>query len=591
VVVVVALVVARTSGRHLPEQRRPAVGWRLPVIELAAVLIGALLIGRRLIFVFGEPGAFSQTFDNVFHLNAIRYILDTGSASSFSIAGMTGGAGFYPAAWHDLVSLLVGFTLAPIPVGVNVVNLVVGAVVWPIGCIFLVQQIVGRKKLASLITGILSAAFGAFPIMMMDFGVLYPLALGISLLPIAIGISLQALGRSKTSAVPKLVCWLLLLAVLPGLALAHTSCLMALAIILVPVLLGLWWEKVRPRLKSWRSEWRYLGWAVLSLLLGVVALVTAWEYVRPAEVASFWPPIQTTGRAIGEVITSSAIGRPVSWAVAILAVVGLGTLAKRRRHLWVVGMYVVVGWLYVVASAMPFGDDRTFITGIWYNDPPRLAALLPVVILPAAVVGGLQIAVFGASRVRLAMDAIPVRRKRIDRTPATAARQVNSALAVLLLVGLVWGTQQANVREAEAAAAPGYRTTANSPLISSDELALLNRLDEHVPADAILLGNPWNGSPLAYALEGRKTLQLHILSAVPEGGEALYERLNDARSDPKICPVVRALRADYVLDFGHKEVHAGDHGFRGLDDLVGTGVGTLIDHQGEAKLYKVTGCN
>jgi hypothetical protein len=588
-VAAVALLVSRASNRKTPE-RKPSMSWRLPAGELMAVLVAAFLVGRRLIFVFGQPDAFSQTFDNVFHLNAIRYILDTGSASSFSIAGMTGGAGFYPAAWHDMVSLLVTITAAQIPVAVNVVNIIVGAIVWPVGCIFLVQQIVGRKLLASLIAGILAAAFGAFPILMMDFGVLYPLALGISLLPVAIGICLHILGKSQAQPVPKLVSWMLLVAVLPGLSLAHTSCVMALAIIVVPVLLGLWWGKVHSTVKRLPSKKGALSLQMVGLLAAVAVFLVAWKYVRPAEVASFWPPFQTVGRAVGEVVTSSAIGRPVAWIVAILALVGLASLVNRRHQLWMVGMYLVVGWLYVVASAMPFGGLRTFITGVWYNDPPRLAALLPVVILPVAVIGGLRIIEVARVRIGSAFLALLDRRRHIKREGLGERQYIGNAFVGLLLIGLAVGTQQANVREAAISAAPGYQTTAASPLLSLDELTLIKRLNKEVPPDAVLLGNPWTGSALAYALADRKTLQLHILSAVPKGGDELYDHLNDAKSDPGICPVVRELGAQYVLDFGHQEVHSGDHGFRGLDDLDGMGVGTLIDHQGDAKLYKITAC-
>ena len=43
----------------------------------------------------------SLTFDNVFHLNAIRYVLDTGAASPLQLGQMTspsGGVPFYPSA-------------------------------------------------------------------------------------------------------------------------------------------------------------------------------------------------------------------------------------------------------------------------------------------------------------------------------------------------------------------------------------------------------------------------------------------------------------------------------------------------------------
>jgi hypothetical protein len=132
--------------------------------------------------------------------------------------------------------------------------------------------------------------------------------------------------------------------------------------------------------------------------------------------------------------------------------------------------------------------------------------------------------------------------------------------------------------------------TNDSPLISSDEMALINRLPQEVPEDATIAGNPWNGSALAYAFTGRKLLQLHLLSALPDGAEKVFTHLNAANSDPTVCPVVQRLNVDYVLDFGHREVHGGDNGFNGLDNLEASGVATLVDSQGQAKLYKVTAC-
>ena len=134
--VALALRVLLLRGREQPVRTRG--GWPVAAAEAAAVLAAALLVGRRLIFVFGSPENFSQTFDNIFHLNAVQYIADTASASSLTIGQMT-GIGFYPAGWHGLVSLVHSLAASPIPVSVNAVNLVIGALVWPLGCIFLVQ--------------------------------------------------------------------------------------------------------------------------------------------------------------------------------------------------------------------------------------------------------------------------------------------------------------------------------------------------------------------------------------------------------------------------------------------------------------------
>lgn len=552
--------------------------------QTLALVAAAFLISRRLVVAFGRPEAFSQTFDNVFHLNAVRYILDTGSGSSITVSGMTGG-GFYPAAWHDLVALIAVTTGASIPVSVNVINLIVGSIVWPLGCILLAHKVLGERVAVSVAAGILSAAFGAFPLLLLDFGVLYPNFLGNALLPIAVALGIQALGLGWSSSRSAAVSWLLFAAVLPGLTLAHPSSTMALLAMLLPPLLILWFRGVVAIRRRSQHVALRLGGMALLLLLGLGAAVVLWKAIRPPEVAAFWPPIETTGRAIGEVLTSSAIGRSVSWAVALLAVAGLISVIRRRQQYWLIGMFVVIASLFVIVASFPFGSLRTFFTGVWYNDPPRLASLLPMVLLPFAVVG----AVRGWDRwLEPQLRGLASRSRR--KTPLAASKPLAAVGAVAVICLLTLATQQANVREATNSAAAGYRLANDSPLVSSDEMTLMNRLPAEVPQDAVLVGNPWNGSALAYAFTGRKLVQLHMLSELPSGAVELFTRLNTAKTDPTICPIVQKLHVGYVLDFGHQEVHGGDNGFRGLDNLVASGVASLVDSQGQAKIYKLTAC-
>lgn len=159
------------------------------VISAAGFLAGSAAIALQLHQAFGRPENISQTFDNVFHLNAIRYILDTGNASSLTLSGMTSGDSppyFYPAAWHGLASLLVQMTGTPISVAVNVVNLSVAAAVWTAGCMFLARTVIGPNAYAVAAAGVLAAGFGSFPLLLLDFGVLYPNFLSVSMIPAAL---------------------------------------------------------------------------------------------------------------------------------------------------------------------------------------------------------------------------------------------------------------------------------------------------------------------------------------------------------------------------------------------------------------------
>lgn len=583
----VALAVSTRLVKKDPNGAPTTINWWAAAGHAAAVSSAAFLIGRRLVSAFGRPEAFSQTFDNVFHLNAVRYIQETGSGSSFSVSGMTGG-GFYPSAWHDLVALLADVTGASIPVSANITNLVVGSIVWPLGCIFLAHKILGNRVVVSVAAGILSAGFGAFPLLLLDFGVLYPNFLGNALVPTSLALAVQALGLAQQASTSRVVDSLLLFSVVPGVMLAHPSSAMALLGLLVSPFVFLWIRATVRIVRGRRNPWPRIGGMVVLLALGAAVLAVTWQTVRPVEAAATWAPIETTGRAIGEVITSSAIGRPVSWLVMTLAIAGLISLLRRREKLWLVGIYLIMAGLFVVVASFPFGPQRTFFTGVWYNDPPRLASLLPIVILPLATVGAVR-----------CWDVwiLPLTARYASwRSPGSAQQGERGApwagvAAAFVLTGfLAVGTQQANVREAQLSAQAGYRISADSPLISSDEMALISRIPNEIPKDATMVGNPWNGSALAYAFTGRKLIQLHMLSELPSGTDQLYQRLNMAGSDPTLCPIVERLDVRYVLDFGHQEVHGGDNGFRGLDNLEAAGVATLVDSQGRAKLYKLTAC-
>ncbi|MBP3044616.1 hypothetical protein KKR91_12390 [Arthrobacter jiangjiafuii] len=574
-------------GRRSAPERHPSNGAYNAALA-GAVVVAVFLIGRRLLFAFGEPDSFSQTFDNVFHLNAIRYILETGAASTFEVGQMAGNS-YYPAAWHDMVALIAELASAGIPVAVNAVNLFAGAVIWPLGCIYLVQQLFGRRVVPVLLTGVLSAAFGSFPLLMLDHGVLNPNVLSIALFPVALGAAVSALGLTPGNQNSPLIRWLLLIAVIPGMTLAHPSTTMALLAVLIPAACAVAWQKGLNGAPTGRYPLRtgkaWLPWVGVVAYIAVVAYL--WTVLRPVEAASTWVPIQSTGQAIGEVISGTALGRPVTWALFILTAAGLAFLFAQRGTRWIGFMYVVLAGLFVVVSSFPQDELRMYLTGVWYNDSPRLAALVPVMAVPVAAYGGWKLLDW--------VGTLPAVASGLDRfRHRTASGPAYAAVAVVAAVALIgvstYLTQKANIRQAAESARASYLVTPDSSLISTDELELLERLGEEVPPDAILAGNPWTGSALAYALSDRQTLQLHILATYGDDVDTIYNRLRDAPMDPEVCRAVESTSVDYVLDFGSQEVHGADHGFVGLRDLEETGAARLVDQVGDAKLYEITAC-
>ena len=154
-------------------------GWFTPQTLAAglSVLVGFILLYISIARAIGRPEYISQTYDVNFHLNAIRYMADTGDASSLTIANMTSGGEaptFYPAVWHGIATVIYQVTGISVPATANLMSVLVGAVIWPLSVMYLVRSTMRASIPALLSVGVVSASFTAFPMLLIHFGVLYP---------------------------------------------------------------------------------------------------------------------------------------------------------------------------------------------------------------------------------------------------------------------------------------------------------------------------------------------------------------------------------------------------------------------------------
>lgn len=578
----VSLTASEGSGRAEGGEGESSVtapGLAARLAPFAALGLASVLIGARVLQVISAPDAFSQTYDAVFHLNSVKFAVDTGQASSLTIGDMTGG-GFYPAGWNAVAALVASTFGLDVVVAVNITSIIIAALFWPLGCIVLARWIVGRKLLPTLLAAIASASLGAFPLLMLDFGVLYPNLLSISILPGSIALAVMLLGLGREDKPSAAAPWLALLLSLSGLVVAHPTTFMAWLTWTIPMVAAIAVQRL-PQL--WRQ--RFTDRRALRIhagaLAGYLAVVAAlWILLRPPSDASFWKPYHTAPQALGEALVVSPMDLPPAWLVAPLMLGGLWVAFKNARYRWVAGVFLIFTALFVIVSGFPVSRARSLLTGVWYNDSYRLAALLPLVAVVLVAVGA-----DWASR---KLEGVPFPRIAPDagRGPGVA----RTAGVVLLAVAAVALGQQGGVEKEAQLAAAKYVVTPNSPLVSSDELSVIKRLREDVPDDAVILGNPYTGSALSYALGDRKSAQLHILSYVSPELQEIYDGLGSVTSDPDVCKAVRDEKSYYVLDFGTNEVHGGDHTPLGLRNLERNPGVQLVDSQGDAKVYRITAC-
>ncbi|MFF2274891.1 DUF6541 family protein [Agromyces sp. NPDC058126] len=567
----------------LPLRRRlttaPAPGgrseWGRPFLAQAfAVLLGTTLTLLWIAPQFGAPDHPAQSYDTLFHLNAVQWILDTGNASPTAMNMTTPGraSGFYPTLWHAIVAIVVQLTGASIVVATNAVALVVASVVWTVACVFLARVLFGRAPFHAVLVGGLSAVFGAFPAMLLWFGVLYPNLLAVSLLPVALGLLAALVQQRSMLGLRPVALALVAVWVVGGMTLAHPNALFSLFVLTVPLVVYAVVRVVRRAV----PERRALVAVVATTTAAALFAVEAFAFSRATTGDNGWLPTRNFPAAVREALTNGPIDLGYAWVVSAFMIIGLVVAVRRPRLRWAVAAYLLGVLLYSVAIAWPVGPFRTAITGAWYNDSYRLAALTPVLAIPLAALGAVRVARWLVRGIRLGRD----RSRRIGLP----------ALATMILVGLLAiGVPYAStVTDSSRFLADGYRFDDDSVMLSDQEAAFLERIGDLVPENAVIAGNPWNGSSLVYAYTGLRTVFPHVGGAYPGEYRALAEGL--AEGTPEACAAARELGVTHVLDFGEQYIFEADprsESYPGLSELDESAGLVLIAAEGELGLYEV----
>ncbi len=559
---------------------RPARLWP----SLAAFVLGSLYLTYLVARIPGSTTAFSIRFDNAFHLGATRYALETGNASAFHVSGfasLDGVASLYPAAWHGFLSLVVQLTGVSLPEASNALMIAVATVGWVSGCVFLGLVVSRHRVLAAFGGAALAGCFHTFPFLLLNYGTLYPNFLGVSLLPTTLGLAAILFGvRGVQPEVPRGTAFLVLGAALPGLLLAHpnTALVWAVMAVILAIVAAFEWAVRSPQ----RGRAAITATVVAVVLIAIVA--AAWTVMRPPRDESPWSPYRRLPGALWELVTTSQVFSPIPVSVSIAVLVGLVVLVVQRRFAFVV-IWLVVGAMFVISAGAPNGDLRWFVSGVFFQDSLRVVALTAVSAMGPAIVGFVALARWWMAAVAWAVGRLGVTSARVR------ARWARVALALVVLLGVLTAFERA-VNPALHWARNAYTITDDSYLVNADEWAMIQRLPDLVPEDAVLIGEPRSGLPFVYAITGIRVAPPYMYVIPNDDEETIRTQLNRADSRPevheRVCDAVEGLGGDvYVLNFYQGRYPAL---YRGLNDL-GPPVVEEIAREGDVTLEHVTVCD
>jgi len=578
VVAAVAWLVTRTLRPNSPATPRRDLSRGSVLLLASGLVVGGGLNAARLMTYVGRPDAISQTNDAVFHLNALRWIGETGSASSLDVSGLIGADSFYPAAWHAVTSL-VAVDVDVIPTAANMVALVFAALVWPVGVAFLARVAVrGGVRIAALAAA-LSAGLMAFPQLMFEWGVLYPYAVSLAVLPATVACTIlifRIWGRPPRgdSARSSVALMLASGAGVVAIALSQPSSILIWALLVMLWATGTVLVPVHPR------EHRR-AWVLIALIGGWLVLAIAWLALAYLAGPVLWKPYRSVAGAAADVVLNSHSQLPAAPVVSALLIIGLIVAVRDRRLLWLAAAWAAISVLYVVSVGTDLPIVKRALTGPWYGDSFRLAAVVPLIVVPLAALGLHGVIRWVADR--------PWR--------VTAGRTLELALAAIAAVAVAGSVAVAVapvvlLRVAAETDEQSRYTLNDRSYLSEDEYELLRRIPDLVPDNALIIANPSTGAAFAYVLGEREIIPRTWSPPQSTAWDVIALHLRSADDDPAVCDALVAYGSpSYVLDFGIGGTGPGEYLMPGMTDFDGQDGFEEIAREGEASLWRIDACD
>jgi len=621
------VLIARFTSAPAPALLELADRWWVPrrrtLWWLAAVGLAAGLVAANFVLGVRDPGRPSQTIDAGFHYNAVLGVIASGFPDGGHVGAASGAAAtaWYPPLWHDVTALASSLTGVNVAIGANAVGWAIGGVVWPLSMVWLCSRVLPHARLlTTLALGMCCGAITLFPYIMLSFGVLWPNVLSLAALPAAIALmfmvlrlmprspnaqddinssggvadgatldEIEAAAVQRGLAVGPGLSWWAVVSVgflgCIGMFFAHPGALFALGLFAVigAVMLSARLV-VRSRalgLRQLRRSlwWLLAGWSVFVGLWAAMSLFPGLNSVRDFN----WPELMTVNQAMGQALTLSTIITKAHWVLGAATLWGFIRLLKVPRLRWLLVSHVFLIFLYMLAAGSPSWLARE-LTGFWFNDAQRVAAMIPMTAVPLAALG------ITSAADMLARFVGRVSSEVLGR-PLSSHRALGiAALGMLLAAAVVYPNQ---IGQGASVLQDRYRNLNFSHLlVTGDEQVLYENLASQMPPGEKVLGSPFTGAQFSSIWSRHGVVIPHTGSNPTPDVRLISKEFKSFTTDPAVCAALKRLKVGVVVDDSDRFQANDDRqaSYSGLVNLNGTPGLTPIGRGVTAVIYRVGPC-
>ncbi len=513
------------------------------LVVTAGVIFGALLIGFAAWRGMPYWQSIPSNWDSVWHANTIRWILDTGQASSTHMGELrnveTHASLYYPSVFHALGAVLAQLTGAAPTTAYTLSSLAAAVWLFPLSAGLLTWQLLRQRWSqwhtagAAATAAALSASFTAVPYVEFDTASMPNMAAYGLAIPAIVLITSSLRNRDR---IPLAVIALI------GVFSVHITG----GVVVVTFVIA-WWlldALLRPVLGRVRD---FVTLVIIAVPTLAVLLPQFLGVLQQAEVIAGHAFVTHQGRKrtlFNAIVQHTRHLNDYPIQNVIIALAGAGFVLLLTKRIWWPAAVWLVLIVSIVHSGAPFGGPVGAIVGkysdLFYSDPRRLSAVVTLLLTPMAGYALYSLAlvvVAGARRLtrRWAATREPDRRFWIGAT---------AVLLVAVCFGLAWHYF------------PRHRYLMGEKydrvIIDDKDLEAMAYLATLPGARDTLIGNAnVDGTAWMYAVAGLHPLWTHYDYPVQQGPGynrfVFWAYADDADHDPRIAEAVKALNIRYVL--------------------------------------------
>jgi D-galactosaminyltransferase len=564
--------------RDTEAEARAIAGW--PALTVAAgVLLGGLLIMWAAYRGLTHWQSIPSTWDAVWHANEVRFILDTGQASSTHMGELrnveTHHPLFYPSVFHALTAVFCQLTGAAPTTGYTLSAVAASVWLFPSSAAMLTWFLLGsvtsqwRAAGAAATSAAMSASFTSVPYVEFGVAAMPNLAAYGVAIPTFVLITSTLRHRDRIPAA---------VLALVGVLSVHLT-----GGFVVILFLFAWWlfDTRRHPIRG-----RLADLLILALVAVPTALILAPQFngvLHQADIIAghAFPSFKTVKQGVIDALllhTRHLNDFRIQYGLIALAAIGMAIMLYKR--IWWPPVLWVVLTVATIYSGAPFHNPLgAFIeefSQFFYNDPRRLSAVVTMLATPMA-----GIAVFA-----IVVAVIAAAQRLTTRSSRLPQAVWVSATVVLLVATTVLTARHYLYRHLVL-----FGDKYDSVIIDQKDLDAMAYLATLPGARNTLIGDSnVDGTAWMYAVADLHPLWTHY--DFPQQTGPGYHRFifwvyADVDTDPRVAEAVRALNIRYILTSVPTV-----RGFKVPDGLVSIDESkswAKIYDNGEARIYEWRG--